>query len=112
MHYYLVRDITFHDDNSYAEYILVHHDDVLPEYAEEWITMWNCNAMPHELNDGMVIISNEDDPVLIEKGNYILRELEEHEIGVLNELFMDWSWDTISRFVKFKLEEMENENNN
>ena len=109
MHYYLVRNLTHYHDEPFVEFIVVHHDDVLPEYASEWITMWNCNAMPDELDCGMLIVSNDDDPYLIERGRYVDRELEEHEVGVLTDLFLDWSWDTISRFVKFKLEEMKNE---
>ena len=106
MHYYLIRNVTLVGEESFVEFSLVYHDDVLPEYAEEWITMWNCNATPDELDCGMVLVSNEDDPYFIEKGCYIDRELEEHEVGVLSELLLDWSWDTISRFVKYKLEEI------
>lgn len=109
MHYYLVRNVTLHGEESYVEFSLVYHDDVLPEYASEWITMWNCNALPHELDCGMVLVSNEDDPAFIEKGSYVERELEEHEIAVFNELLLDNHWDTIRKFVEYKLEEMKNE---
>ena len=112
MRYFLVRNITLHDEEQYCECIVISHDDDLPLYADKWITLWNNNCLPTDLDaDGSLHIDYSK-PNDMEKYSFVDRELEEKQAFYLDTIFLRWSWDTISRFVKYKLEEMEENENN
>ena len=105
MRHFLVRNITLHDEEQYYECIIISHDDDLPEYANEWLTLWNNNCLPTDLDeDGSFHIDCKSADM--ERFSFVDRELEEHEVGVLTDLFLSWSWKDISRFIEYKLERL------
>ena len=106
MRYFLVRNITLHDDEQYYECIIISHDDDLPENANEWLTLWNNNCLPTDLDEDGSFHIDYGKSTDMEKYSFVDRELGEHEAVVLSNLFLSWSWRDISRFIEYKLEKM------